>query len=116
MYCFSKIPCENLCETFPRKLRKTCKITFYLENGFLAITTIAIGTRVGVKLEGYDFESVGRPFESGRAHQIKERYKAKGARYKEKIKSLNLKPHTSHLLLSHPSQVVTAICQLPTAN
>ena len=39
-----------------------------------------------------DFESAGRPFESGRAYQIKDRYKAKGTRYKEKIKSLKLKP------------------------
>ena len=76
--CDKNILCENLCETFFRKLGKSCGITLFLEIEFCAITPIASDIKDGVKLEGSDFESAGRPFESGRAYQIKDRYKAKG--------------------------------------
>ena len=69
MCCFSKIPCENLCETFSIKLPKTCEITFFLENEFRAITAIATDNNEGVKLKGSDYESVGRRFESCQARQ-----------------------------------------------
>ena len=55
MYCFRNILCENLCETFLKKLLKIWKIAFYLENEFLAITAIPTDIRDGVKLEGSDF-------------------------------------------------------------
>jgi hypothetical protein len=69
MYYFRNILCENLCETFLETLPKIWEIAFYLENEFRAITAIAIGTRVGVKLKGSDYESVGRRFESCQARQ-----------------------------------------------
>ena len=48
--------CENLCETFLKKLPKIWEIAFFLEIEFLAITAIANVNNEGVKLEGYDYE------------------------------------------------------------
>jgi hypothetical protein len=52
VFSLINIPCENLCETFSIKLRKSCEIAFFLENGFSAITAIATGFTDGVKLGG----------------------------------------------------------------
>ena len=69
-FCLRKILCENLCETFLKKLLKIWKIAFYLEIEFCAITPIASDIKDGVKLEGSDYESVGRRFESCLARQL----------------------------------------------
>ena len=59
-----------MCETFSRKLPKMWEITICLEIGLEPITVIATDNNKGVKLEGYDSESVGRRFESCQARHI----------------------------------------------
>jgi hypothetical protein len=52
MYCFRNILCENLCETFSGKSRKSCEIAFFLEIDFGPVPAIAADIKDGVKLEG----------------------------------------------------------------
>ena len=51
-FCLRKNLCENLCETFSEKSRKSCEIAVYLEIVNWAITAIATDFNEGVKLRG----------------------------------------------------------------